>query len=188
VLQDLAAELGIADRVRFTGKRQPDELRHYYCAGDVAVTTPWYEPFGLTPLEVMACGRPVIGSAVGGITYTIDHGVTGYLVPPRDPAALATRLTEVLSQPDVRERMGRAARERVERAFTWPLVARRTAALYESLLAPQIGASNLPAETRRASGNDSVAEGRLGSARRAAASLGDASSVAAMAKPVRHEK
>ena len=135
VLRSLAAELGIADRVRFIGKRQADELRYYYCAGDVAVTTPWYEPCGLTPLEGMACGRPVIGSAVGGITFTISDGKTGYLVPPRDPAALAERLHTLLADTAQRERMGHAARARVEREFTWPLVAQRTAVLYEALLA-----------------------------------------------------
>lgn len=134
-LQSLAAELGVAERVIFLGKRQPSELRHYYAAGDVVVTTPWYEPFGLTPLEAMACGRPVIGSAVGGITFTIKDGVTGALVPPRDPAALAGALRTVLASQDLRERMGRAARARVEREFTWRTVARRTAALYESLAA-----------------------------------------------------
>jgi D-inositol-3-phosphate glycosyltransferase len=134
VLQRLAAELGVAEYVRFTGQRQPDELRYYYCAGDVAVTTPWYEPFGLTPLEAMACGRPVIGSAVGGITYTVRDGETGYLVPPRDADALARRLRELLRRPRLAERMGVAARERVEREFTWPLVAERTAALYDDML------------------------------------------------------
>lgn len=137
VLQDLAAELGIADRVLFTGRRQPDELRFYYGAGDVAVTTPWYEPFGLTPLEGMACGRPVVGSAVGGLTFTITNGETGYLVPPRDPDALAERLETILTHPDLRDRMGRAARARVEREFTWNTVGARTAALYETLLAPE---------------------------------------------------
>ncbi|HEU4326481.1 MAG TPA: glycosyltransferase family 1 protein [Roseiflexaceae bacterium] len=135
VLQQLAAEEGIADRVIFTGRRGPDTLRLYYCAGDVAVTTPWYEPFGLTPLEAQACGVPVIGSAVGGITYTIEDGVTGALVPPRDPEALAGRLRELLTQPELRARMGRAARGRVEREFTWPVVAQRTARLYQTLLA-----------------------------------------------------
>ncbi|PZR97489.1 MAG: glycosyltransferase family 1 protein, partial [Chloroflexi bacterium] len=61
VLRSLARDLGIPDRVRFTGKRQPDVLCYYYSAADVVVTTPWYEPFGLTPLEAMACGRPVVG-------------------------------------------------------------------------------------------------------------------------------
>ncbi len=132
-LQRLAAELGVADRVRFVGKRQPDVLRDYYSAGDVAVTTPWYEPFGLTPLEAMACGVPVVGSAVGGITYTIADGETGLLVPPRDPASLAGALYDLLEAPDARRRMGAAARARAERLFTWPVVAARTAALYEEL-------------------------------------------------------
>ncbi|HET7034767.1 MAG TPA: glycosyltransferase [Thermomicrobiaceae bacterium] len=146
-LQALAARLGIAERVIFTGKRQPEELRFYYAAGDVAVTTPWYEPFGLTPLEGMACGRPVIGSAVGGITFTVDDGVTGFLVPPRDPEALAERLRLLLEKPELRARMGRAARLRVEREFTWPVVAQRTAALYEALLAERAPALVAEAST-----------------------------------------
>ncbi len=133
VLQALAAELSIADRTRFVGKRQPDVLLDYYSAGDVVVTTPWYEPFGLTPLEGMACGRPLIGSAVGGITFTVADGVTGFLVPPRDPEALADRLHHLLADPELRARMGRAARARVEREFTWGVVAERTAALYEAV-------------------------------------------------------
>jgi D-inositol-3-phosphate glycosyltransferase len=133
-LQRLAAELGIADRTHFAGKQQQDVLRYFYSAGDVAVTTPHYEPFGLTPLEAMACGRPVIGSSVGGITYTIADGETGFLVPPRDPEALAACLQRLLTRPELRARMGRAARARVERDFTWPTVATRTAALYQTLL------------------------------------------------------
>ncbi len=74
-----------------------------------------------------------MGSAVGGITFTIEDGVTGFLVPPRDPEALAARLGELLDRPGLRDRMGDAARARVERSFTWPTVAARTAALYEEL-------------------------------------------------------
>jgi len=135
-LQRLAAELGVSGQVQCTGQRAQRVLRHYYGAGDVAVTTPWYEPFGLTPLEAMACGRPVVGSAVGGIAFTVQDGVTGYLVPPGDPEALADRLHLLLTRPDLGAGMGRAARARVEREFTWPTVARRVAALYEELLAP----------------------------------------------------
>lgn len=132
-LQRLAAELGVAGRVVFTGKRQHADLRFYYCAGDAVVTTPWYEPFGLTPLEAMACGRPVVGSAVGGLTYTVVDGATGFLVPPRDPKALADRLEVLLTQPEMRRRMGVAGRERVERHFTWPVAAKATATLYREL-------------------------------------------------------
>ena len=149
VLRALAASLGVADRVRFAGRRQPAELRYWYGAGDVAVTTPWYEPFGLTPLEAMACGRPVVGAAVGGIPYTVVDGLTGALVPPRDPAALAERLGAFLADPARCARMGRAARARVEREFTWAGTAGRTAALYAAVLAglpiPEIEATGRPA-------------------------------------------
>src|SRR5579885_2771033 len=137
-LQRMATELGIASHVCFIGKRQQDTLRYYYSAGDVAVTTPWYEPFGLTPLEAMACGRPVIGSAVGGITYTVACDKTGFLVPPRDPKALAERLQYLFTHNDERKQMGRKARQRVEREFTWSIVAMRTAALYDAVLAERM--------------------------------------------------
>jgi glycosyltransferase involved in cell wall biosynthesis len=148
-LERLSQECGIRDRVILIGKRQPDVLRLYYGAADVAVTTPWYEPFGLTPLEAMACGRPVIGSAVGGITFTVGDGVTGYLVPPRDPEALGRRLEELLTRPDRRDQMGRAARRRVEREFTWNGVARRTAALYDEILTYPADPAGIAAGTSR---------------------------------------
>jgi glycosyltransferase involved in cell wall biosynthesis len=135
VLRELADELGIAEYVSFTGKRQRDELSRYYSAGDVVVTTPWYEPVGLTPLEAMACGRPVIGSAVGGLTYTIVEGETGVLVPPEDPERLAARLNQLLNDVALRSAMGRRARERVEARFTWPVAAAHTALVYEELFA-----------------------------------------------------
>jgi D-inositol-3-phosphate glycosyltransferase len=130
-LTRLGEDLGVRDSMRFVGKQQPNTLHNFYSAADVIVTTPWYEPYGLTPLEAMACGRPVIGSAVGGISFTIKDGVTGYLVPPRDPDALAERLASMLKRPEVRRRMGKAACLRIAREFTWPTVVERTAALYE---------------------------------------------------------
>lgn len=144
VLQQLVAELDIDEHVRFIGKRQQDRLRYYYSAGDVAVTTPWYEPFGLTPLEGMACGRPVIGSAVGGITFTLVDGQTGFLVEPRNPEMLAARLYQSLTEPELREHMGRVARLRVEREFTWSIVARRTAHLYSELMTQSAQQSSRP--------------------------------------------
>lgn len=146
VLQRLAAELGVSHRVRFAGKQQPDELYLFYGAADVAVTTPWYEPFGLTPLEAMACGRPVIGAAVGGISFTVRDGVTGLLVPPRDPDALADRLGLLLRDSRLQARMGRNARRWVESAFAWSLTAQRTADLYARLLAERSAAPRLAAQ------------------------------------------
>src|SRR5947209_19366577 len=69
-LQRLAAELGVTDQLCCVGKRQQDLLRYYYSAIDIAVTTPCYEPFGLSTLEALSCARPVIGSAVGGTANT----------------------------------------------------------------------------------------------------------------------
>lgn len=154
-LRALAAELGIAEQTIFFGKRQPDELRSYYSAGDVAVSTPWYEPYGLTPLEAMACGRPIVVSAVGGLTFTVQDGLTGLHVPPRDPERLADALHTLLTQPHRRELMGRAALARVQREFTWATTAHRTAALYEALLEER-GRPATPdghAEGRRAPGD-----------------------------------
>jgi D-inositol-3-phosphate glycosyltransferase len=156
VLRALAAELGVLDQVRFVGRRQPDELYLWYAAADVAVTTPWYEPFGLTPLEAMACGTPVIGSRVGGIAFTVVDGETGFLVPPRDPEALSARLEEMLRDPARRMRMGEAGRARVLNSFTWQQVAMRTAALYDELLCRRLARSSdrRPALSR---GGDAVA-------------------------------
>lgn len=129
-LQQIAAEAGVAERVQFTGRRPRPVLRYYYSAADVFVTTPWYEPFGITPLEAMACATPVVGARVGGIKTTVRDGKTGYLVPPRDPDALAERLAHLFRQPALMRQMGRAGRERAVRAFTWDQIAERVAAVY----------------------------------------------------------
>lgn len=133
-LADRASELGIRHLVEFPGKRPQRLLRNYYSAADVSISTPWYEPFGLTPLEAMACGTPVIGSDVGGIKFTVVDGETGFLVPSRNPVALAERMEILLADRSLTRRMGRAARSRVERLFTWRKVGERTVDLYESLL------------------------------------------------------
>ncbi|MFL6664895.1 MAG: glycosyltransferase family 4 protein [Rhizobacter sp.] len=135
-LRRVARDCGVADKVTFVGHRQRDELRAYYAACDVFVTTPWYEPFGITPLEAMACGRPVIGSAVGGIQYSVVHGVTGLLVPPHDPAALAEGLTTLHGNPALANALGRAGVRRVRSLFTWDRVARELADVYETVRLP----------------------------------------------------
>ncbi len=135
-LQRIAQEEGVADRVIFVGRRGREMLPYYYSAADVFVSTPWYEPFGMTPLEAMACARPVIGAEVGGIKYTVLDGETGYLVPPRDPQALAERLGALLDSPDLMESMGQRALERATELFTWETVATSLAASYEAILLP----------------------------------------------------
>jgi len=121
-LRRIAQEEGVLDHIEFTGRRDRMELRRYYCASDVFVTTPWYEPFGITPVEAMACGLPVVGSDTGGIRSTVVHGQTGFLVPPRDPGALAVRLAALARDPALCRRMGEAGRRRARRLYTWERV------------------------------------------------------------------
>ena len=129
-LREVARESGVEGRVTFVGRRDRHELHDYYQAADVFVTTPWYEPFGITPLESMACGTPVIGSSVGGIQHTVVDGLTGFLVPPNDPETLAQRLEDLRCIPELGRLMGRAGRVRVCREFTWEAVADRLATVY----------------------------------------------------------
>ncbi len=133
-LQAIAREEGVADRVTFVGRRGRDVLTYYYSAADLFVTTPWYEPFGMTPLEAMACGTPVIGSSVGGIKFTVRDGETGYLVPPSDPAALAERIAHLYRNPKLMSVFRRQALRRVNDLFTWPHVVAAMATLYEDVL------------------------------------------------------
>jgi glycosyltransferase involved in cell wall biosynthesis len=134
-LQGIARAEGVLNAVIFAGSRGRKELRDFYGAADVFVTTPWYEPFGITPVEAMACGTPVVGSAVGGIKTTVRDGVTGFLVPPRDPEALAARLAHLLGHPEVLRALGRNALRRARSLYTWDKVAGAVAALYEEVLA-----------------------------------------------------
>lgn len=133
-LKAIAQELGVASRVTFVGRRGRDVLKYYYSAADIFVTTPWYEPFGITPIESMACGTPVIGSNVGGVKFTIKDGETGYLVPPNDPEALAERLLHLLEHPHLMSLFGRQAIRRSQDHFTWQKVTSAIAALYEEVL------------------------------------------------------
>ncbi|MFC5866615.1 glycosyltransferase family 4 protein [Aquincola agrisoli] len=139
-LRAVARGCGVEDRVSFVGRREAAELPEYYAAADVFVTTPAYEPFGITPLEAMACGTPVVGSAVGGIQYSVVDGVTGYLVPPKDPPALAAMLRRLQANPALRLALGRAGMARVRSMFTWDRVARELEAVYRSVGGAQAAA------------------------------------------------
>ena len=134
-LRRIAEEEGVLPWVEFTGRRHRDDLATYYSASDVFVTTPWYEPFGITPVEAMACGRPVVGSDTGGIRSTVVHGKTGFLVPPRDPDALAGRLAELAADPALRARMGEAGRLRARRLYTWKRVGDDLLSIYQRMAA-----------------------------------------------------
>ena len=134
-LRAIAAEEGVAELVTFAGRRGREALKYYYSAADVFVTTPWYEPFGITPVEAMACGTPVVGANVGGIKFTVRDGETGYLVPPNDADALAERIAHLYRNHKLISVLRRQAIQRVNDLFTWEKVAGAVAALYEDVLA-----------------------------------------------------
>ncbi|ALD13701.1 glycosyltransferase [Clavibacter capsici] len=133
-LMDAARAAGVADRVRLHGRVSQADMPAVMRSADVVVCAPWYEPFGIVPLEAMASGVPVVASAVGGLTDSVVDGVTGILVPPRDPAAIADALGMLLADPARRRALGRAGRDRMEHGYSWATVAARTADAYRSAI------------------------------------------------------
>ena len=114
-LEALCTELQLTPNVHFAGSR--DDVARLLPAIDVFVLTSTSECFPISVLEAMACARPAVCSAVGGIPEVINEGETGYLVPPKDPPQLAARLVRLLRDPQTARRMGGAARARVEAEF-----------------------------------------------------------------------
>ncbi|MFC0005398.1 glycosyltransferase [Micromonospora siamensis] len=134
-LRALAESCGVADRVRLVGAVPREEMGRWYRSADVLVAAPWYEPFGLTPLEAMACGIPVIGTAVGGLTDTVVPGRTGDLVPARDPRALGTAVQGLLTDRIRRFGYATAALDRARRCYSWATTAERLAEVYGEVAA-----------------------------------------------------
>jgi glycosyltransferase involved in cell wall biosynthesis len=151
-LMKVAREEGIFDQVTFVGARAHNELKYYYNVADIFVTTPWYEPFGVTPLESMGCGTPVIAAAVGGLTYTVVDEVTGYLVPAKDPDALGVRIADILLTPHVAKKMQKDALRHVTSHFTWEAISKRMAALYAHVIEQQEDRFGMPVFVERSGG------------------------------------
>jgi glycosyltransferase involved in cell wall biosynthesis len=132
-LTRLARRLGVADRVRFLGSVAAADVPALVGSSDVVVAVPWYEPFGIVPLEAMACARPVVGTAVGGLLDTVVPGLTGELVAPRRPAELARVLRELLDDPARRASYGQAGRRRAVELYDWRQVVARTETVYHAV-------------------------------------------------------
>lgn len=129
-LGKLCEALHIQDKVIFTGQKERDLLKYYYAASELFITTPWYEPFGITPLESMACGTPVIGADVGGISFTVRNGETGALVPPQKPQQLSSVIIDLIKNEKKRTKFSVNALRHV-RSFTWKAISESIAQLYE---------------------------------------------------------
>ncbi len=124
-VRDLAAELGVEERVHLLGAIGRRDIPAILRSASAVCCAPWYEPFGLVALEAMACGVPVVASDVGGLAETVVDGVTGLLVPPRDPDAIAGAVRRLMDDAPTAARM-RAAALRRSRRYGWPEIAART--------------------------------------------------------------
>jgi len=142
-LAALARRKGVADRVYVRGRVERSDVPDLLRSADVVVCTPWYEPFGIVPLEAMACGVPVVVSSVGGLVDTVVDRITGLHVPPRAPRALANALSALADDVALRRRMGRAGMERVHARYGWPRVAAETLDVYRDVLAEAAGTGAL---------------------------------------------
>jgi len=132
-LRAVAGEMNLTHRVHFAGALDRDEAAALVRSADVVVCPPWFEPFGIVPLEAMACGVPVVGTEVGGLIDTVVQDDTGVLVPPRRPDLLGAAMKDLLDDPARRERLARAGSRR-SRRYRWERIAGDTLSIYEQLV------------------------------------------------------
>lgn len=132
-LKSLRVDLGIDDLVTFLGAKDQDTLVYYYSAAEMVVMPSHYESFGMVAIEAMACGTPVIASDVGGLTFSIEDGYNGYLVPGRDPQALANKIILLLKYRALRDQLSEQAQTWVKR-YSWVNIADEIQEVFEQTL------------------------------------------------------
>jgi len=138
-LMDLADELRVGRRTCFLGQVGRAEIPPLMRSADAVVCVPWYEPFGIVPLEAMACGVPVVASAVGGLMDTVVHERTGLHVPPRRPDRVAAAVGRLRDHPGLARRLGRSGARRARERYGWDGIARSTLSVYEEVTRPAVG-------------------------------------------------
>lgn len=134
VLERIVSELGLTRRVNFVGWVARDQIADHYRRADVFVTATTWEGMPNTVLEAMACGLPIVGTQASGLHELVRDGLNGYLVPTKDPEALAQALARLMGDGYERRRMGRESRKLAEREFAWEYIARQYVRVYEQVM------------------------------------------------------
>lgn len=132
-LAELARRFRVADRVRLLGAVRQEQMPALIRSADIVLCTPRYEQFGIVPLEAMACGRPVLATAVGGLTDSVIDGANGLLVPPGRPSELAKSVRRLLRDRTILEGLGVAGRVRAQVHYPWSRIASETGTIYAAL-------------------------------------------------------
>lgn len=141
--QQLTTECGVQDRVRFLGDISYEDLPGLYQSADIFClpSNSRAEAFGIVQLEAMAAGLPCVTTELQtGTSFVVQHGETGFVVPPMDPAALASALNKLLADPQLRQKMGAAGRVRLQQEFTVDVMTARVENIYEEVLNPKLNA------------------------------------------------
>jgi len=144
-LRRIAEASGVSDRVHFTGHVSRADLPALIRSCDVVLAVPWYEPFGIVAIEAMACGVPVVATAVGGMLDTVVDGATGAFVEPGAPDRVAAATRALLADDAARAAMGRQGAERVRDLYTWRRIAAQTERSYEAVLADRAAPARVEA-------------------------------------------
>jgi glycosyltransferase involved in cell wall biosynthesis len=133
-LKELAQLLGVSREVIFAGSVDRAALPGRYRDADIFALAPREEAFGNVFAEALASGLPIVGSTVGGIPELVEHGKNGFLVPPREPMALAAAIRHLADNPELRAEIGRRNRAQAEANLSWARVTTRYLSLYNGVL------------------------------------------------------
>ncbi|MBV9446482.1 MAG: glycosyltransferase [Streptosporangiaceae bacterium] len=133
-LASMTGALGLSDRVLFTGQVDRQEMPALLRSADLVLSTCSYEPSGVTSLEAMACGKPVVAPPTGGHMDAVVDGTTGILIPPGRPGLLAQRIRHLLAHPMLMEAYGVAGADRAKSRYGWDRIAAETTAVYDQML------------------------------------------------------
>jgi glycosyltransferase involved in cell wall biosynthesis len=134
VLRELAARLGVGDEVIFAGSVDRAAIPGRYRDADIFTLASWEEAFGNVFAEALASGLPIVGSTVGGIPELVEHGKNGFLVPPREPLALAAAIRHLADHPALRAEIGHRNRVQAEANLSWARVTTRYLSVYHGVL------------------------------------------------------